>query len=255
MGVGNPEKVCGYACDDLKGKRTMINGRKVLALIPARAGSKGIKDKNIRPLLGKPLMAYSIEAALKSKYMDKVIVSTDGQKIAEISERYGASVPFLRPPGLAGDTSKTIDAVLYTIRQLEGLGELFDILVLLQPTQPLRTVGDIDGALLEFMKKGQKPLVSVSLVDDHPLLIRSINDRGELSPLLRRSSTCRRQDMPPFYRVNGAIYINKISGLDQDTSFNDNKIPFIMETSHSVDIDEPKDLAEAAYYLNGDTVK
>ena len=98
MGVGNPEKVCGYACDDLKGKRTMINGRKVLALIPARAGSKGIKDKNIRPLLGKPLVAYSIEAALKSKYMDKVIVSTDGQKIAEISERYGASVPFLTNP-------------------------------------------------------------------------------------------------------------------------------------------------------------
>lgn len=227
----------------------MFNNQKILALIPARGGSKGIKDKNIVFLAGKPLIAYSIEAAKYSKYIDDIIVTTDSEKIAEISKQYGASVPFMRPAELATDTSKTIDAVLHAIRTLETMGKEYDVLVLLQPTQPLRDNKDIDEALEVYYKNKEGGLVSVSLVDDSPLLIRSINKDGTLVNLLSQNSTCRRQDMPEYYKVNGCIYINKIDEINENTSFNDNKIPFIMTKEHSVDIDEVSDLWIAEYYL------
>lgn len=227
----------------------MFNNQKILALIPARGGSKGIKDKNIVFLAGKPLIAYSIEAAKYSKYIDDIIVTTDSEKIAEISKQYGASVPFMRPAELATDTSKTIDAVLHAIRTLKSLGKEYSTLLLLQPTQPLRTTDDIDKAIEVYYQKGEKGLVSISPVDDSPLLIRSIGADGKLVKLLSQNSTCRRQDMPNYYKVNGCIYINKIDELDKNTSFNDNKVPFIMTKEHSVDIDELSDLWMAEYYL------
>lgn len=227
----------------------MFNNQKILALIPARGGSKGIKDKNIIFLAGKPLIAYSIEAAKYSKYIDDIIVTTDSEKIAEISKQYGASVPFMRPAELATDTSKTIDAVLHAIRTLETMEKKYDVLVLLQPTQPLRTDADIDKAIEVYYKNKEDGLVSVSPVDDSPLLIRAISNDGKLLNLLSQNSTCRRQDMPEYYKVNGCIYINKIEEINENTSFNDNKIPFIMTKEHSIDIDELSDLCIAEYYL------
>lgn len=227
----------------------MYQGQKILALIPARGGSKGIRNKNIIDLCGKPLIAHTICPALQSKYIDEVVVTTDSEAIAEVSRAYGAAVPFLRPPQYAQDTSKTLDAVLHAIRTLEESDVRFDVLVLLQATQPLRTVEDIDGAIEQFFAGGEKSLVSVSPVNDHPLLIRTIDKNKTLSPLLPQSSTCRRQDMPPFYRINGCIYINAIRDLNDSTSFNDNLCPYLMEASHSVDIDEMADLALAAYYI------
>lgn len=227
----------------------MFAKQKILALIPARGGSKGIKGKNIIPLAGKPLIAYSIEAAKKSKYIDSIVVTTDSEKIAEVAKEYGARVPFLRPAELAADTSKTIDAVLHAIKTLKSLSEEYDVLVLLQPTQPLRTADDIDKAIELYYGNGENGLVSISRVDDSPLLIRSINDDGKLKNLLSQNSTCRRQDMPDYYKVNGCIYINKIDELNENTSFNDNKVPFIMTKGHSVDIDELSDLWMAEYYL------
>lgn len=230
----------------------MFNNQKILALIPARGGSKGIKDKNIIFLAGKPLIAYSIEAAKYSKYIDDIIVTTDSEKIAEISKQYGASVPFIRPAELATDTSKTIDAVLHAIKTLKTMRKEYDVLVLLQPTQPLRTNNDIDEALEVYYKNKEEGLVSVSFVDDSPLLIRSISNEGKLLNLLSQNSTCRRQDMPEYYKVNGCIYINKIDEINENTSFNDNKVPFIMMKEHSVDIDELSDLWMAEYYLQTD---
>lgn len=228
----------------------MYAGDRILALIPARGGSKGIKNKNITNLAGKPLISYSIEAALNSSYIDRTVVTTDSEAIAKVSLSYGADVPFLRPLELARDTSKTIDAVLHAIDMLKAQGEEFDVLVLLQPTQPLRSTRDIDESIECFFSNGGLPLTSVSPVNDHPLLIRSINGAGKLAPLLALNSTCRRQDMPEFYNVNGCIYINKISELSVDTSFNDNMIPFIMAKERSVDIDEHVDLVLAEYYLS-----
>lgn len=228
----------------------MYKGLRILALIPARGGSKGIKNKNIIDLHGKPLIYYTIHSALGSKYIDKTIVSTDSEEIARVSREFGADIPFMRPDYLATDTSKTVDVVMHTLDYYRSMGEHYDVLVLLQPTEPLRDEVDIDGSIELFYEKGQRGLVSVSLVNDHPILIRSINENSELTSLLDIESTCRRQDMPSFYRVNGCIYINKISDISNRTSFNDNPIGYIMDDSHSIDIDEMKDLVLAEYILN-----
>lgn len=224
--------------------------KKFLALIPARAGSKGIKDKNIIDLKGKPLIAYSIEAAKQSKYIDRIVVSTDGEDIASVAKEWGADVPFLRPDYLASDTAKTIDAVLHCIGELEKSGEKYDYLVLLQPTQPLRQSFHIDEAIEKILESEAQSLASVSKVKEHPVLIRTISENGELINLLNCSSTIRRQDFPDFYRVNGAIYINQINEyLNEQTSLNDNILPYEMAHEYDVDIDEILDLKIAELML------
>ena len=231
----------------------MYRENRILALIPARGGSKGIPHKNIIPVAGKPLIRYTIDAALQSRYIDYVLVSTDDVEIARVAKACGAQVPFLRPAELAADTSRTVDAVIHAAETLKQRGETFDSLVLLQPTSPLRTAEDIDGAIEKFYAGGRQAVVSVSPAEDHPVLVRTIEqtpDGERLKPLLAGSSTVRRQDMPAFYRVNGCVYINAMEELNRDTSFNDNPAPWVMEKSHSVDIDEPADLALAEYLLN-----
>lgn len=227
----------------------MIEGKRVLALIPARGGSKGIKNKNIIDLCGKPLISYTIEAARASKYIDDVIVSTDSQLIGQVSIKYGAEVPFLRPDELASDTASTLSVVLHSIETLDSMNRQYDILVLLQATSPLRTTEDIDGALEQFEKIAEKDVVAVSIVNDPPILIRTI-ENGVMQNLIKTDSSVRRQDMMPYYRVNGSIYINSVSQLNNLTSFNDNPIPYIIAKSHAVDIDEYVDLKVAEYYIN-----
>ena len=206
----------------------MFKLKKILAIIPARAGSKGIKDKNIIDLNGKPLIAYSIEAGLKSKYIDKVVVTTDGEEIAREAIKYGAEVPFLRPEYLSSDNAKTIDAVIHCIEEMEKLGEKYDYVVLLQPTQPLRQSWHIDEAIELILEKNEEALVSVSKVKDHPILMRTIDSNGYAINLLEGSSTKRRQEFPDFYKVNGAIYINKIN------QFKINYIKSIMKTQRKI---------------------
>ncbi len=230
----------------------MYGEKRILALIPARGGSKGIPHKNVVLLGGKPLIQYTIDAGLKSRYIDTVMVSTDDREIAETAERCGARVPFLRPAELASDTAKTIDAVLHAVETLREAGETYDCLVLLQPTSPLRTAEDIDGAVERFYACGRQGVVSVSEVNDPPILMRTIAETPEgerLIPLLEGSSTCRRQDMPAYYRVNGSVYVNAAETLKRDTSFNDNPVPYRMAKDHAVDIDEPADLALAEFLL------
>lgn len=226
----------------------MINGKRILALIPARGGSKGIKNKNIVDLCGRPLISYTIEAAKKSKYVDSVIVSTDSEEIAEVAVSCGANVPFLRPAALALDTSTTIAAVCHAIQTLAKNGDRYDVLILLQPTSPLRTQRDIDRALEKFEREGL-PIASVSKAKDSPILLRKLTGESQMASLLGLPSTVRRQDMPPAYRVNGSIYINTISSLNESTSFNDNNCPYVMEESHSVDIDDYLDIEIAKYYI------
>ncbi len=226
----------------------MYQGKKLLALIPARGGSKGIKRKNIRDLNGKPLIAYSILAARESRYIDEVFVSTEDEEIAAVAREYGASVPMMRPAELAQDKSTTISVVCHAVRNFISVDE-WDALVLLQPTQPLRTAEDIDGAIECFYGHDRQGLVSVSPVTDHPILMRRFEDGDRLVRLLEQGSTVRRQDMPEYYRVNGAVYINAVEEIDEATSFNDNEIGYRMEQSHSVDIDEEADLAVAEFYL------
>ncbi len=227
----------------------MYEGKKILGLIPARGGSKGIPHKNIITLNDHPLIFYSISAGLQSKYIDSVVVTTDDDEIADVARNFGADVPFMRPQYLASDTAKTVDCVIHAINTLRNIGRPYDTVVLLQPTQPLRTSTDIDEAIETYMNNKCIPLVSVSPVTDHPLLIRSIKD-DHLVSLLNTQSTCRRQDMPAFYRINGCIYINEASSITEATSFNDNPLPYIMDKNHSIDIDEPIDLIFAEALLN-----
>jgi len=226
----------------------MYDGNKIVAFIPARGGSKGIKRKNIHKIAGKPMIFYTITAALQSKYIDRVLVSTEDEEIALISQEIGAEVPTLRPKELAEDTTTTLEVVLHGINTFL-FSQKWDSMILLQPTQPLRTSEDIDNAIEYYYQNGKKSLVSVSEVDDHPLLVRYFDGKGNMKKLLHHSSTIRRQDMDRFFRVNGAIYINQLCEINPHTSFNDNEIGFVMEKSHSVDIDDLSDLALAEYYL------
>lgn len=227
----------------------MYKKNKILALIPARGGSKGIKNKNIVSVSGKPLIAYTIDAAKASKYIDYVYVSTDSEKIADVAIKYGALIPFMRDETLAQDTSKTIDAVMFSVNKFKEMGYDFDYLVLLQPTSPLRTGEDIDAAIEKLLASTYTSLVSVSKVDDNPVLIRSIDDNNCLVPILKQSSTVRRQDFKDYYRVNGAIYINKISELTLNTSLNDNLYAYIMPQDRSFDIDTMDDLIALRNFL------
>ena len=234
----------------------MISGKRVLALIPARGGSKVIKGKNIIDLCGKPLIAYSIDAAKESAYVDRIVVTTDSEQIQKVSADCGAYVPFLRPQELASDTAKTIDAVLHAVNWLKERGDNYDILLLLQPTQPLRRAQDIDAALNLFVESGERGVVSVRPVEEHPILMRTM-DGGEMEHVLPLGSTVRRQDMPEYVLVDGSIYINRIADLSEKTSFNDNPVPYCMEKQYSVDIDEWTDLELAKWYLqkNAQTTK
>lgn len=223
----------------------MINGKRVLAVIPARGGSKGIPHKNIKKLCGKPLIAHTIEAAKSSAYIDSIYVSTDSARILHVAQHFGVRNTDLRPRRLAQDNSKTIDAMLHSIAKNPG----FDILILLQPTSPCRDANDIDRALELFMRSGMRSLVSVHPIEENPILIRFMNSDNELTKAMDVPSTVRRQDMPKPLRVNGAIYINRIDQIDSSTSFNDNEIGFEMEPEHSVDIDTIEDFKLASRIL------
>jgi CMP-N,N'-diacetyllegionaminic acid synthase len=221
----------------------MYQGKTFLAVIPARGGSKGIPKKNIVEVCGKPLIQYTIEEALSSKLLDRIIVSTDDVEIAEVSKKCGAEVPFLRPKELADDQAKTIDVLIHAINELKKRGEKYDYLILLQPTQPLRKSWHIDEAIQQIVNNKAESLVSVSEVKEHPILIRTINESGNTERLRKVNSTVRRQEFPKYYKVNGAIYINKINDkFNEQTSLNDNKFAYIMDSKYDLDIDEPRDL-------------
>lgn len=223
---------------------------KRLAYIPARGGSKGIPKKNIVQIGDLPLIAFTIVAAIKSGLFERVMVSTDSQEIADVAKKYGAWIPFLRDPAVAQDGTTTIATVMSDKSRLEAMGEKFDEFVLLQCTSPFRTAEDIEGAVALAEKVGAG-VASVSPVSDHPLLMRTADEDGKLTKLLQVSSTCRRQDMPPFYRVNGAIYVNKWEELSPTLSFNDNPYGYIMEQKDSLDVDSLADLKKAQEMAKG----
>jgi CMP-N-acetylneuraminic acid synthetase len=188
----------------ISGRKMMLNNYKVLALIPARGGSKGLPGKNIKPLLGKPLIAWTIEQAMASKYVDKVIVSTDDEEIAEVAKNYGAEVPFLRPKELAKDDSPTIDAILHALNFFSKKGEDFNLLALLEPTSPLRDTEDIDRCIRVLLDNEQaESIVSVcQLEGTHPEFNVIINDKGYIRKALDNTTNfnvIRRQDLKNIY--------------------------------------------------------
>ncbi|MGL5231668.1 acylneuraminate cytidylyltransferase family protein [Cetobacterium sp.] len=228
----------------------MYKDKKILAIIPARGGSKGIPKKNIIDLLGKPLLYYSIKGAKESKYIDEIVVSTDDKEIAEVTESLGIDVPFLRPKELSQDNSKSIDAFIHSIKEIEKLGKRYDYILLLQNTSPLRQSWHIDEAIEKLLESDERSLVSVSEVTEHPCIMRTLDEKGNTLPLISMTGDMRRQDFPPIYIVNGAIYIQKNDEqLNLNTNLNGGKLAYVMEREYSVDIDEYLDLEIATHYL------
>ena len=216
----------------------MYKDKKFLAIIPARGGSKGIPNKNIMDICGKPLIAYTIEAGKKSKYIDEIVVSTDSDSIKVVAEKYGAEVPFLRPQELSSDIAKSIDVVLHTIDFYKNKNMNFDYIVLLQPTSPLRTCEHLDEAIEKLIEANRNSLISVREADENPVIMRTIQD-GKLREVISFGGTnLRRQDLPTFYIFNGALYINSNDMLVNEKRFIDeNTIPYVMDKESSVDID------------------
>jgi len=221
---------------------------KRIAYIPARSGSKGIPKKNIRPLCGKPLMGWMIEAALKTGLFDRVMVSTDTEEFAEVARSCGAWVPFLRDPAVAKDTTSSIETVCSDKAQLEQLGDTFDVFCLLQPTSPLCRPEHISGAmaLYERMHAG---VVSVMRTQSRPALLRTLDAEGRATPVINLQGNHRRQDEPKFYELNGAIYINSWEEITPELRFGYNPFGFEMDAVSSIDIDTLDDFhhAESAF--------
>jgi len=188
----------------------MYDGHRVISITCARGGSKAVPGKNLRPLLGKPLIAHSIEAALGSRYLDERVVSTDSPQIAAVAERYGAWVPFLRPAELAQDRTPQLAAVRHAVRWLvEHTLEPFDAVVTLQPTTPMRTAEQIDAAIALFFREDADCVLGVTTAEHSPYWMFTVRD-DHLQPLLDGArDVTHRQALPPVYRATGSIYVNR----------------------------------------------
>lgn len=216
---------------------------KRIAIIPARSGSKGLKDKNIKELNGKPLMAYSIECALNSHMFDKVFVSTDSQKYAEIAIQYGAEAPFLRSEANSGDNAGSWDVVREVIDKLAAYGESYNEIMLLQATSPLRTSKDIINAVNLLHQKSCAGVVSVTECDHSPIWCNTLPKDLSMDNFDRKEyKNLPRQQLPIFYRYNGALYLVTAEELqNKEHMFEKNCYAYIMPQNRSIDIDTALD--------------
>ena len=225
----------------------MYNNRTFLAVVPARGGSKRLPRKNILELNGKPLIAYTIEAGLKSRYLDDVVVTSDDETILEVSRKYGASI-LKRPCELATDTASSYEVVKHTIENMKK----YDYIVLLQPTSPLRNEKHIDEAIELLEEKKADAIVSVCEMEHNPLWCNILPDNHSMRNFMREDiKNIRSQDLEKYYRLNGAIYICKTDKFLKEGTFmiSDNIYAYIMDRNISIDIDEKIDFQLAAIYL------
>lgn len=217
--------------------------KKILAVIPARGGSKGLPGKNIKLLNGKPLIAYTIEAALESGLFEKVIVSTDDFEIADIAKKYGAEVPFMRPQELSGDAVSSDDVILHALDFYKDNGKEFEYVCKLQPTSPLRTSKHICDAYEIMQKRNADYIVSVCECEHSPLWAGVLDADLSLENFIKRENvTACRQSFEKYYRLNGAIYLGKVEKFMRDKNFlGKGSIAYIMQQIDSVDIDSELD--------------
>ena len=219
----------------------MIGTSKVLALIPARGGSKGVPGKNILPIGGKPLIQWTIDAAKASRYIDRLILSSDDASIMEVAIAGGCEVPFRRDASLAGDSVSSVDVLVDALDRVQG----YDIVVLLQPTSPLRSTADIDGVLERLSSKNVLACVSVSPAKEHPYWTFYTNKQGFLVNFIHPLANLptRRQDLPSAWCLNGAVYAARIESFLKFRSFlTAQTVCYPMPIERSLDIDTPADV-------------
>lgn len=226
----------------------MIDGIRVLAIVPARKGSKGLPGKNGRLLLGRPLLSWSVAAARGSSFVDRVIVSTDDSVLATIAREAGAEVPFMRPTHLSEDRTPSADVVVHALDTLAGLGDSFGYVVLLEPTSPLTEGVDVDAALAHLHCSRDRADAIVGIVRteaDHPSFAVAIAIDGTISPVAggRFANLPRRQDLPAAYRLDGSIYVSDVAAFRLSKSFcHARTLGYIVPRYKSLEVDEFVDL-------------
>lgn len=222
----------------------------MIAIIPARGGSKGLPGKNVKLLNGKPLIAYAIEAALKAKYIDRVIISTDDEDIAHVAVAFGAELPFMRPAELASDSAMAVDNYIYTINRLEKEGGVpIGAFVVLQPTSPLRIAEDIDGAIELFNEKNADSVISYTQ-EAHPVSWHKYVDTEGRFVDIFDSNIKNRQENRVSYYPNGAVYVFRTAMIRERKYYTDRSYAYIMPRSRSVDIDFIEDFEYAEFLLS-----
>ncbi|MCK7630240.1 acylneuraminate cytidylyltransferase family protein [Shewanella putrefaciens] len=225
---------------------------KILAITPARGGSKRLPGKNIKNLNGKPLIQWTIDAALAVQEIARVMVTTDCEAIAEIAKQAGAEVPFIRPPELATDTSSSTDVIRHALDFYRAQGEEFDFVLLLQPTSPIRSADDIRCAIAQLKAHTADAVVSVCPCEHSPLWANTLPDDRSMADFIRHEvSQLRSQDLPDYYRINGAIYLTRVRRFYQENSLflSSNIFAYVMDNESSVDIDHELDFLIAETVL------
>ena len=218
----------------------MYKGKRILAIIPARGGSKGLPGKNIKEMFGKPLIAWSIEHAQKSKYVDEIFISTDSREIADVAEKFGAPCPELRPEYLARDTAPSSEFIVYTLEKMKREGKHFDYFILLEPTSPLRDVEDVDNSIQMLIDSPEsESIVGVAMSGTvHPAYMVVKGENGFLKALMPDKQSLRRQDLPDVYFFEGSVYVSEVEAyLKKLTFYHDKTLPYIVPEwkSHEVD--------------------
>tara|TARA_B100001750_G_C15341814_1_gene512659 strand:+ start:96 stop:791 length:696 start_codon:yes stop_codon:yes gene_type:complete len=227
--------------------------KKVLCVIPARKGSKGLKNKNIKKLNKIPLIAWSILTAKKCKLITEIVASTDCLKIAKIARKYGANVPFIRPKKLATDKASSFSVLKHAIEFFKKKEVYFDYVLMLEPTSPLRNSKDIDFCINKVQKNNIETLVSVTrVIDQHPSFLYSISKKNVLKPYLKKQQKLyiRRQDVSPLYYLEGSLYISKITTLlNKRTWYHKKTQAYEVEKWKSLEIDDIDDFKLAEFYI------
>jgi len=226
---------------------------KVLGIIPARGGSKGIPRKNLVPLAGKPLLSYTIHAAQTSSRLTRAVLSSEDDEIVNVGRSYGIDVPFVRPAILATDEARSVEVAKHALQFVENeQGTTYDLVCLLQPTCPLRTASDIDRAITELEESDADSIVSLAPIEDpHPFKMMRIND-GLIHPLFpdQWHESLRRQELPPTFYLNGAIYcVRREVLLDRSSLWGKKTLAYIMPAERSVNIDSIVDVKLAESLL------
>ncbi len=220
----------------------------MLAIIPARGGSKGVKNKNIKLLENKPLIAHTIIEAKKSKNIDRIIVSTDSEEIAEISLKYGAEVPFLRPSNISLDNSPILENYKFALKNLEKNGSDYKSFVALQPTSPFRNSEDIDKAVNLFLNNNVDSVISF-VKENHPIEWNRLVRKDKTFFELMKSPIYNRQNYNEIFRFNGAVYVFKKSLIMMNKIYSENSMAYIMPESRSLDIDTEDDFLFAEFLM------
>lgn len=226
---------------------------KVLAVVPARGGSKSVPRKNIAPLGGLPLIGYTLRAAKAASRLARCIVSTDDAEIAETAKRLGGDVPFMRPAGLATDAALSLPVLQHALAWAEAADGPYCAVMMLQPTSPLRTAADIDAAVETLEKTGSDSVVSVVDVGGwHPARMKRITGDGVLENLdgPGEEDMRPRQALPPVYIRNGAIYLSRKSVIAAGRMVGKDCRAYVMPAARSINVDGPSDLAAAEYWLS-----